>query len=124
MYRVLEHAEKGEIDLDEILRRAKERNRQNEELLLAEWKRLLDDAQHGLVPGGGLSRMMLITGGTPEAYRLGLIDVLQERLDDAASRGVTWAQLSPGRREQLVSAVIPTSAAGNLSERCVTSRRR
>jgi hypothetical protein len=94
--RLVEVIKERGIDQAELLDRAAERNRENAELLLAEWERMLAEATQELTSVGA---------GTEAETRLrALISVLEEHLDDAAERGVMYAQASPARKTDLDSA--------------------
>jgi hypothetical protein len=95
-FRVLERAEAGEIDLDELRKRARQANRANEQRLLADWQRVLAQAQHQL-PGVG-------SGTATETRMRARISVLEELLEEAAEHGVMWAQSAPWRKDELASA--------------------
>jgi hypothetical protein len=71
-------------------------NEDNELLLLAEWEKLQAEAA---------AQLPYTIEGSPDEMRLrALVDVLREKLDEAAERGVDFAQAAPWRREQLALA--------------------
>jgi hypothetical protein len=111
-YHVIERAEAGEIDLDELRGRAEQANEENEAALLEEWKRMLAEAQQGYVPNRERARMANIPAATPDTYRLALIDVLEEYIAEAAEHGVAWADAAPWRKEQLRGGILHGQAAG------------
>ncbi len=88
-------AERG-IDQGALLHRAQAANEANEVLLLAEWERMLAEAQQ---------HATWADAGTEAETRLrARISVLEELVGAAAERGVMWAQASPWRKAQLVGA--------------------
>jgi hypothetical protein len=82
-------------DLEPHRNAATAANEANEALLLAEWERMQAEAA---------AHLPYTVEGSPEELRLrALADVLREKLDEAAERGVDFAQAAPWRRAELMT---------------------